>query len=197
MAETSFKKVRNISLAALLLAALGISCGNAKETKEVAKADDTKTEQAKPQTEEEMVKAGIEHLLHDVAQQKVEQFHWLTKDDILKMSGGKVEKYEQGDIREIIVNQPEAWKEEQAHALKSFKEVGDYVEFNFSDYTIEKLDIQSKKDEESKGVLCRCNVLLKSGGKLYDMEFKNMMLLDGEAKFLDGFDITPHKESAE
>lgn len=181
--------MRNISLAALLLAVFGISCGNAKEAKEVAQADNTKTEQTKPQTEEEMVQAALEHLLHDVAQQKMEQFHWFSKDDILKVSGGKVEKYERGDIRDAIVNHPEEWKKEINRILAKVKEEGEERGFDFSNYTFESLKIESKKDEMPQGAEYRGRATLKCGDKRFDLVFKNLVILDGDAKYVDGFGI--------
>lgn len=189
MAKTSFKKVRNISLATLLLAVFGISCGNAKEAKEVAQADNTKTEQTKPQTEEEMVQAALEHLFHDVAQQKMEQFHWFSKDDILKVSGGKVEKYERGDIRDAIVNHPEEWKKEINRLLAQLKKEGEERGFNFNNYTFESLKIESKKDEMPQGAVYRGRAILKCGDKRFDLVFKNLVFLDGDAKYVDGFGI--------
>lgn len=189
MEKTSFQKVRNISLVALLLAIFGISCGNAQKTKEVAKADNTQMEQAKPISEEDMVQAALEHLLHDVAQQKMEQFHWFSKDDILKVSGGKVEKYERGDIRDAIVNHPEEWKKEINRILAKVKEEGEERGFDFSNYTFESLKIESKKDEMPQGAVYRGRATLKCGDKHFDLVFKNLVILDGDAKYVDGFGI--------
>lgn len=189
MAKASFKKVRSISLVALLLAILGISCGNAQKTKEVAKADNTQTEQAKPISEEDMVQAALEHLLHDVAQQKMEQFHWFSKDDILKMSGGKVEKYERGDIREVIVNHPEEWKKEINRLLAQIKGEGEERDFDFNNYTFESLKTESKIDEMTKGKVYRGRAILKCGDKHFDLVFKNLVFLDEDAKYVDGLGI--------
>ena len=197
MNKTSFQGI----VLSFVLMFFAISCSEAK--KKDSDANKAKTEAA-TETEnvtakslDDVVKANLTALFYDIAQLKSERFHWLNKDDVLRMSGGKAEKYEDGDVRGFIVEQPEEWAKEIGHALASFKEEGDRVGFDFSNYSFESLDLESREDEVSGGTICRGKAVLKSGNRLFDVEFKNMIILDGEAKFLDGFGVEPHKKTAE
>ena len=193
MRKTFFGRVSNIAIAFVLMAFMATSCTN--KAKEDAKAGDEKTEEASQQSVEDIVKANLENLLYDIGQQKSERFHWLTKEDVLELFGDKAEIHEDGSILKLIVESPAEWEQETKRALEKFKEEGDNCGFDFNNYSFESLEIQTKVDDETKQNICRGTAVLKNGDKLFDLEFKNLMLMGNDAKFVDGFGIMPHGEN--
>ncbi len=177
----------------MLMAFLVASCSY--KAKENAEVRDVNTEEANPQSIEDIVKVNLEHILYDIGQQKSERFHWLTKEDVMEINGGKTEGYEDGNLYKFIVENPVEWKKEIERALGAFKKEGDRCGFNFNNYSFESVEVETKVDEESKGNVCRGTAVLKSDGKLVDLEFKNLVLMDNDAKYVDGFGIMPHGQS--
>lgn len=183
-----------VAFSIILMTVLAISCGsnNQNAVAENEVAENTKTEEKKHLSDEDVIKMNLEYLIYDISQQKPERFHWFTKEDVMEISGGKPENYEEGHLFKFIAEQPEEWIKEIKRVLEITNNDFNKCGFDFSNYTIDSLkDIELNIDESMgyKTKVYRGTAVLNSGGKLFDFEFKNLCLKGNDAKYVDGFDI--------
>lgn len=144
-------------------------------------------------SDEDMVKGEFDKLLSDIANQKIEKFQWFTKDFILKTFGEEwLSKVDDNHMLKAIVNYPEQMPQEVRRYMKGINDECVENGFNWTNYSIESIRIEDKKEEiinDVKIVIYRGSFKVKSNEKVFDFVFDDLVVMDGAARFVEGFGL--------
>lgn len=173
------------------------SCNNSSSS-EKSDASKVSTEEASKTSDEEIVKAELEKMLADVANKKMDKFQWFTKDFILETFGEEwISKEDDGNMLKAAVYSPDEWNKEINRFLGVVNSECTEKGFDWSNYNIESIKIEDKKEEsfnDVKGTIYRGSFKVKSADKVYDFNFKNLAVINGAARFVDGFGLASEDE---
>ena len=169
------------------------SCDNSATSKKSDSEASASEEVSKDNlSDEEIVKAELEKMLSDVANQKNEKFQLFTKDFLVETMGEEWYANEDENVNMIkgLAEHPEAWVDFLKRCNAECTEKG----FDWSNYSIESVKIDDKQDQDfnkDKVTVYRGTFKVKSGDKVYDFEFKNLTFIKDAARYVDGFGISP------
>ncbi len=141
-------------------------------------------------SKEEVVKQSIENLFYDIAHQKIDHFHIITKAKVESWGLKESDLGGEGSFLYMAFKEEKVWLESWTNeVLVALHEAGADKGLNWNSYkvtavesTIEDYDEDAKKMMIGKtGYIAQGTATIESNGKQYKFEFKDLAITDGEA----------------
>ena len=141
-------------------------------------------------SKEEVVKQSIENLFYDIAHQKIDHFHIMTKAKVESWGLKESDLGGEGSFLYMAFKEEKVWLELWTNeVLVALHEAGADKGLNWNSYkvtavesTIEDYDEDAKKMKNGKtGYVAQGTATIESNGKQYKFEFKDLAITDGEA----------------